>query len=212
MKSKPAATNSSRIRNEAASSSVQPKTLPPRHSGAVWIVDSPSRRFSMTACVRALLPIDLDVLFAAAVGHGDHDADADSDRDADQGPRRADARQDAQFPQRGQQAADQDDKTNEVHACPLHNKLPPDALRTLKLQRTVGPRIPLGRAFCLPSHFELPRSRSSGSHPGSDKFAGKGLPGAVFDFGGDPQNLLSESQIGCNDGLSFGQEPREDSA
>src|SRR5580692_464588 len=38
-----------------------------------------------------LLPLDLDVFFGAAVGHGDHDPNADRDRDTDQGPRRADA-------------------------------------------------------------------------------------------------------------------------
>jgi hypothetical protein len=51
------------------------------------------------------LPVDLDVFFAAAIGDRNHDAEADHDRDSDQSPRDADALQNTQFPERGQDAA-----------------------------------------------------------------------------------------------------------
>jgi len=50
------------------------------------------------------LPLDLDILFAAAMGDGEHDANTDQDRDSNQSPRGADALQDTQFPERGQKA------------------------------------------------------------------------------------------------------------
>jgi hypothetical protein len=71
------------------------------------------------------LPVDLDVFFAAAIGDGDHDANADQDRDSDQSPRRADAFQNTQFPQRSQETANQDSETNKIHTCPFHDQ-PPD--------------------------------------------------------------------------------------
>jgi hypothetical protein len=89
------------------------------------------RHENAAAGTKGLLPLDLDVFFGAAIGDCDHDPNADRDHDADQGPRRADAGQDAQFPKRRQKATQQDDKSNEVHACPLHN-LPPDELGLVK--------------------------------------------------------------------------------
>jgi hypothetical protein len=70
-----------------------------------------------------LLPLYLDVFFGTAIGDRDHDPNADRDRDADQSPRRADAGQDAQFPKRGHDAAQQNDESNKVHAGPLHDYL-----------------------------------------------------------------------------------------
>src|ERR1700676_3447245 len=63
------------------------------------------------------LPVDLDVFFAAAVGDRDHDADADHDRDTDQSPRGADALQNTQFPERGQETTNQDNETKKIHTC-----------------------------------------------------------------------------------------------
>src|SRR5271165_7073791 len=117
MKSNPAATNSSRIPNEAASSSVQPRTLPPKHSGAVWIPDWPSLRFSM----EPLLAVDLDIFLGTAIADGDHDAKTQRDGDSDQRPGGADARQNAHFPQRRQHSAQEDDKSDKVHARPFHD-------------------------------------------------------------------------------------------
>src|SRR5580698_8310124 len=117
MKSNPAATYSSRIRNEVASSAVQPKTFPPRHSGAVCMADWPSLRFS----TGRLLAVDLNVFFDAAIADGDHDADAQRDRQPNQRPSRADACQDSQLPQRRHQAGQEDDESNEVQAGPFHD-------------------------------------------------------------------------------------------
>ena len=47
MKSKPLSTNRSRIAKDAASSAVQPKTLPPRQNGATVRSERPMRRLSM---------------------------------------------------------------------------------------------------------------------------------------------------------------------
>jgi hypothetical protein len=66
------------------------------------------------------LPVDLDVFFAAAMGDGNHDADADQNRDSDQCPGGADPLQHTQLPESGHDSANQDDETNEIHACPFH--------------------------------------------------------------------------------------------
>src|ERR1700733_2460478 len=68
--------------------------------------------------------VDLDVFFSAAVGARDHDAEADHDRDSDQSPRDADALQNTHFPERGQDAANQDSETDKIHACPFHDGPP----------------------------------------------------------------------------------------
>ena len=81
-----------------------------------------------------LLSINLDVFFRAAVGDSDHDAESEEDRESDQGPRRADARQDSQFPQRGQNTTYQDGESNKVHAHPFHRF--PRKLASVKLRRT----------------------------------------------------------------------------
>ena len=75
-------------------------------------------------CKSRSVPIDLDVLLAAAVRHGNHDAEADDDDDTDHGPRGADIGQDAQLPQGGQHAASQNDEPDKLHARPFHGDPP----------------------------------------------------------------------------------------
>jgi hypothetical protein len=41
-----------------------------------------------------------------------------------QSPRGADAFQDTRFPERGQNATHQDNKTKKIHACPFHDESP----------------------------------------------------------------------------------------
>jgi len=72
------------------------------------------------ACMMRSFLRDFDVFLGAAVSDSDHGAQADGDDDSNQRPRSADARQDTQLPERGQDAADQDDEANQVHACPFH--------------------------------------------------------------------------------------------
>jgi hypothetical protein len=67
-----------------------------------------------------LLPINLDVLFRAAVADRNHDPEPDSNGDPDEGPCRADPLQHSQLPKRGQNATQQDDKSKEVHPRPFH--------------------------------------------------------------------------------------------
>ena len=71
-------------------------------------------------CTNRLLVVDFDVFLDAAIGDRDHDAKADRDRDSDQCPRCADSFQNTHFPERGQNAASQENKTNQIHACPFH--------------------------------------------------------------------------------------------
>ena len=58
------------------------------------------------------LPVDLNVLFAAAMGDGDHDPDADQNRESDQCPDCANPLQHTQFPKGGHDSADHHDETN----------------------------------------------------------------------------------------------------
>jgi hypothetical protein len=70
------------------------------------------------------LPIDFDVLFAAATRYGEHDSETDCNHDADHGPCRPDAGQNTQFPECGEKAANQDDVTKEIRTCPFHANPP----------------------------------------------------------------------------------------
>ena len=81
-----------------------------------------------------LLPIDLDVFFRAAVGDRDPYAESQKDRESDQGPRRANASQNSQFPQRSQNATHEDGEAHKVHAHPFH--ISPDILVSEKPRRT----------------------------------------------------------------------------
>src|SRR4030095_11003430 len=69
------------------------------------------------------LPVDLNIFLGAAVRHREHHSQTDQDDDADHAPRVADVGKDAEFPECGQNAANQDDETYQVHACPLHADL-----------------------------------------------------------------------------------------
>jgi hypothetical protein len=93
------------------------------------------RWLPFVSCSNRSLPVDLDVFFAAAIGDRDHDAKADHDHDSDHSPRCADTLQNTQFPERGQQASNQDNKTNKIHTCPFHNQAP-DKISYSKLQGT----------------------------------------------------------------------------
>ena len=59
------------------------------------------------------LPVDFDIFFAAATGDCEHDANTDHNNDSDQGPCRTDAGQNTQFPKRGDNATNQDDRNQE---------------------------------------------------------------------------------------------------
>jgi len=76
------------------------------------------------------LPVDFDIVFAAATGNCEHDANADCDNYSDQCPCHTDAGQNTHFPERGDKATNQDNITNKINTCPLHNK-PPDEIRPL---------------------------------------------------------------------------------
>jgi hypothetical protein len=68
------------------------------------------------------LPVDFDICFTAATGDCDHDADTDRDHDSDQGPCRTDSCQNAQFPERGENAANQENITKKIYTCPFNDK------------------------------------------------------------------------------------------
>jgi hypothetical protein len=55
----------------------------------------------------ALFPINLDVLLRAGIGDGDHYPHASQDDDANHDPRSLDVLQNAQLPERGQNATDE---------------------------------------------------------------------------------------------------------
>ena len=67
------------------------------------------------------------------MGDGNHDAKADCNHDSDHCQRCAVAIQNPQLPERGQNAANEDNKTNEIHNRPFHNE-PPDGIKSLRLQ------------------------------------------------------------------------------
>src|SRR5947207_15241152 len=86
---------------------------------------APTMIFRMIARLRASsLPVDLDVLLAPAIRDRDHDPDADQDHDSDHGPERRDAGQEAELPERGNDATHQQNETYEIHSGPLHGKPP----------------------------------------------------------------------------------------
>src|SRR5687768_359242 len=72
-----------------------------------------------------LLPVNLDVLFRAAIGDGDHYPDASQDYDANHDPGSLDILQNAQLPECGENATDEQDKSEKIHSCPFHGA-PPD--------------------------------------------------------------------------------------
>jgi hypothetical protein len=69
------------------------------------------------------LPVDFDILFAAAIGDSDHDANTDHDHNSDHGPCRADGGENAQFPERGEKATNEDGKAKKIHTRPFHDTL-----------------------------------------------------------------------------------------
>jgi len=79
-------------------------------------------------------PVDFNVFLGAAIGYCNHDANTDGDRDSDCRPGCSYAGQDAQFPKRRQDAANQDKKADEIHACPFHLHSPQE-IKTTKARR-----------------------------------------------------------------------------
>jgi hypothetical protein len=75
-----------------------------------------------------LLSVDFDIFFAAATGDCEHYANTNRDNDSNQGPCRPNPGKDIQFPESGENAADQDNVTNKKNTCPFHDK-PPDVIR-----------------------------------------------------------------------------------
>jgi hypothetical protein len=84
------------------------------------------------------LGINLNIVFAAAIGHGDHDSNADQYRKSDQGPCGANAFQNTELPERGHEATDNDKKAQKIHASPFHDDLP---IKKTEYERVV--RFPL---------------------------------------------------------------------
>src|SRR5688500_18682393 len=104
--------------------------------------------------------VNLDVLFRAATGDGDHYPHAGQDYDANHDPGSLDVLQNAQLPECGENATDEQGKSQKIHSCPFHGA-PPDRRLAPSLLDAPGPgTVPCWQHDVNASH---PSHRPAGS-------------------------------------------------